>query len=125
MDPVDVVTELWARIDERDWPGLGEVLAEDVVIEWPVSRELIRGRGNVVAVNAEYPEGWSIRVIRVIGSDEQVASEVEVPIAGLGTFRVASFWTVAQSRVTWAREYWTSLGADEAPSWRRGYTETL
>lgn len=79
------------RIDQRDWSGLGKRLAEDVVVEWPVSGELIRGKANVVAVNAEYPEGWSIRVLRVVGSGDEVANEVEVPMEGVGMFRVASF----------------------------------
>lgn len=125
MDAVDVVTALWDRVQARDWPGLGDLLAPDVVVEWPVSGELLRGRANVVAVNAEYPEGWSIRVLRVVADGPDAASEVEVPMEGVGVFRVASFWTVEQGRVTWAREYWTSPGADEAPAWRRPYVEDL
>ena len=125
MDAAAVVTELWDRIAARDWLGLGRLLADDVVLELPASGELVRGRANVVAVNAEYPEGWSIEVLNVVGAGDQVASEVEVPFAGVGVFRAASFWTVREGRVVHGREYWTLLGADDAPAWREQYTERL
>jgi len=125
VDPADVVTELWSRIAARDWPGLGRLLAEDVVLELPASGELVRGRSHVVAVNAEYPDGWSVEVLRVVGSGDQVVSEVEVPLDGVGVFRAASFWTVRGGLVVHGREYWTTVGGDEAPAWREQYAERL
>ena len=125
MDAVAVVTELWDRIAARDWPGFGRLLADDVVLELPASGEVVRGRANVVAVNAEYPDGWSVEVLRVVGAGDQVVSEVEVPLAEVGVFRAASFWTVREGLVVHGREYWTHLGADEAPAWREQYTERL
>jgi ketosteroid isomerase-like protein len=124
-DAVSVVTELWARIAARDWQGFGRLLADDVVLELPVSGELVRGRDHVVAVNAEYPDGWSIEVLRVVGAGDQAVSEVQVPMEGVGVFRAASFWTVRDGLVVHGREYWTGLGADEAPAWRAPYTERL
>lgn len=125
MEPAEVVREVWGRIDGRDWHGLAELLDDAVQVEWPVSGERISGSQNVVAVNAEYPEGWSIRVLRVVADGDQVVSEVEVPMENAGVFRVASFWTVRDGRVTHAREYWTSLGADQPPAWRSKYTTAL
>lgn len=57
MNAAEVVTELWSRIDARDWAGAGELIAPDAVVEWPVSRERIVGRENFIAVQSEYPEG--------------------------------------------------------------------
>ncbi|WP_244502348.1 nuclear transport factor 2 family protein [Streptomyces oceani] len=37
MEPSKIVQELWDRMQARDWVGIGELLADDVVIEWPVS----------------------------------------------------------------------------------------
>lgn len=121
MDGTELITRVWACIDRRDWPGLGELLHEDVLLEYPVTGEAFRGRDAVVAINAEYPEGWSVRVLRVIANGEDVASEVEVPLAEVGVFRVASFWTVRADQVVHAREYWTSLGVEEGPAWRQPY----
>jgi len=125
VEPVEVVRAFWAAIEARDWAGVGDLLAEDAVIDWPASGERIRGRANGVAVNREYPEGWSIRVLRLVAQAAEVVSEVEVPQAGVGTFRAASFWTVADGRITAGREYWTEMGADVAPDWRRAYVERV
>lgn len=124
MEPTDVVRELWDRIEARDWTGLAALLADDLVVDWPASAERIQGSANFVAVNAEYPEGWSIRVLRLVAQGEEVVSEVEVPHAGR-VFRVASFWTVQGGRVVRGREYWTSLGADPPPGWRAAYAQRL
>jgi ketosteroid isomerase-like protein len=125
MQPQRVIEELWARIQARDWAGVGELIAEDAVIEWPVTGERIAGRANYLAVNREYPEGWSIRVLRIVAAGDQVASEVEVPHRDLGVFRAASFWTVADGQVSAGTEYWTSPGSDPIPAWRAGYVEAM
>lgn len=125
MEPSKIVQSLWDRTQARDWVGVGELLADDVVVEWPASGERIVGRENYVRINAEYPEGWSIHVLRLVASGPDVVSEVEVPHETMGVHRAASFWTVHDGRITAAREYWTELGADEAPAWRAPYTERI
>jgi ketosteroid isomerase-like protein len=126
MEPMKVAQELWDRVQARDWVGLGELLADDLVVDWPVSRERIVGRENYVAVNAEYPEGWAINVLRIVADGEVVVSEVEVPHETMGEiFRVASFWTVQGGKVVDGREYWTSLGSDPSPEWRAAYVQRV
>lgn len=39
----------------REWTGVEALLAPDVVLDWPTSRERIVGAANVVAVIAKYP----------------------------------------------------------------------
>ena len=125
MEPARVIEELWSRTQARDWAGVGELVAEDAVVEWPPSAERIIGRENYVAVNRQYPEGWEIRVLRIVAAGDQVVSEVEVPHQEMGVFRAASFWTVTDGLITRGTEYWTSLGADEIPDWRRPYVEQM
>ncbi|WP_329025875.1 MULTISPECIES: nuclear transport factor 2 family protein [unclassified Streptomyces] len=125
MESSKVIETLWSGIQDRDWAGVAELIAEDAVVEWPVSLERIVGRDNFVAVNREYPEGWSIRVLKVVAQGDEVVSEVEVPHDGLGLFRAASFWTVRDGRVIRGTEYWTSVGADPRPEWRTGFVEPM
>lgn len=125
MEPSQVVESLWHRIQARDWAGVADLIADDAVVEWPVSSERIVGRSNYVAVNREYPDGWSIRVLRIVAAGDQVASEVEVPHDDLGVFRAASFWTVVDGRIVRGTEYWTSLGADPSLPWRAAYVEPM
>ncbi|MEV5658552.1 nuclear transport factor 2 family protein [Streptomyces sp. NPDC052291] len=125
MEPSKVIETLWSRIQDRDWADVAELIAEDAVVEWPVSLERIVGRDDFVAVNREYPEGWSIRVLKVVAQGDEVVSEVEVPHDGLGLFRAASFWTVRDGQVVRGTEYWTSVGADPRPEWRTGFVEPM
>ncbi|MBA0052800.1 nuclear transport factor 2 family protein [Streptomyces sp. AJS327] len=125
MECSSVVEALWSRIQERDWAGVERLVADDAVIEWPVSGERIVGAKNFVAVNSEYPEGWSIRILRILGTCGEVVSEVEVLHETLGQFHVASFWTVHRGEVVRAREYYTSPGSDPRPEWRSRYVEPM
>lgn len=120
-----MVEALWDRIQARDWSAVANLVAEDAVVEWPVSGERIVGSKNFVAVNSEYPGGWSIRVLRIVADGSEVVSEVEVPHDEFGVFRVASFWTVQQGRIVRGREYWTSVGADPRPEWRAALVEPM
>ena len=125
MEPSEIVQGLWDRVQARDWGGVGELLADDLVVEWPVSGERIVGRGNFVSVNTEYPEGWAIRVLRIVADGDQVVSEVEVPHETMGVYRAASFWPVRDGKIVHGREYWTELGSDPSPDWRAAYVERV
>lgn len=125
MDAAAVVKELWRRTQARDWDGVGELVADDAVVEWPVSAERIVGRVNYVAVNSEYPEPWEIRVLRVIGSGDEATSEVEVAHGTMGVFRAASFWTVRDGTIVAGTEYWTKLASEEGRPDRAAYVEPM
>jgi hypothetical protein len=79
------------------------------------------GPDDVVGVNREYPDGWSIHVRAVVAEGDVVASDVEVPMAGVGDFRVAAFARVVGGRVASSVEYWIGVGAEEPPAWRAKY----
>ncbi len=119
----EVVTLFWQRMQARDWSGVHALLAPGVVLEYPATGERFDGADAVVAINREYPEGWSIDVQRVVaGSDGgTVVSEVEVEQDGIGTFAAASFWQVDDGLIAAGREYWVMCGSEEPPSWRAPY----
>ena len=121
-DAKDVVRGLWDRFQARDWEGAGELLADDVVVDWPHSRERIRGRENVIALNRNYPQGWSIRVLRVVGEGDVVASEVAVD-HGEDTFHAASFYELRNGLIARVSEYWVDPPQGEPPAWRAQWVE--
>ncbi len=125
MNAAAVIKELWTRTQARDWAGLGELVDNDVVVEWPVSAERIVGRANYVAINREYPEPWEIRVLRIIGSGDEAVSEVEVAHGTMGLFRAASLWTVRDGKIVAGTEYWTSPGSEEALPGRERYVQPM
>ncbi|MCY0961956.1 nuclear transport factor 2 family protein [Streptomyces sp. H27-H5] len=126
MEPLSVVARLWERIGARDWDGVAGLIAEDSVIEWPVSSERIVGRANFIAVlsdDADTDEG-SVEVLRILADGDLVVTEVEIPQDHV-VYRAVSLWTVRGGEIVGAREYWTSPGQDPAPRWRAGYVEPL
>ena len=121
--PADVVRELWAFFQARDWQAAGELLADDVVVEWPQTRERIRGRENVLAVNQHYPEGWTIRVLRVLSEGDLAVSEVAVDHVDHGTFHAASFFEVREGQIARGTEYWVDPPTEDPPAWRAEWVE--
>jgi ketosteroid isomerase-like protein len=125
MGGAEVVSAFWDRIKARDWEGVGRLLSDDVLFEWPHSLERFRGRSNVVGMNRAYPEGWSIEVLRVLDSGEVVVSEVKVPFRDEAVFFVASFFEVRDGLIRRAVEYWVESGQEEPPAWRRAFREPM
>jgi ketosteroid isomerase-like protein len=121
-----LVAELWRQIEARNWDGVGDLLAEDFVMEWPHSRERIRGRHNFVELNRNFPEGWSIEVLRIVGEEKLAVSEIRVPHPELGVHYAVSFFAVEDGRLARAREYWVEEGHQtEPPSDRSQWVEPL
>lgn len=116
-----MVRRFWDRVEARDWEAVGALLADDVVFDWRHSLERFRGRENVVGMNREYPEGWSIDVLRVLDGGDVVVSEVRVPFEDQAEFFVASFFEVHGGRIRRAVEYWVEAGHEEPPAWRAKY----
>jgi len=106
VGPSEIVAELWRRIQARDWDAVGELLAEDFLLEWPNARVRIRGRTNFVEFNRSYPEGWSIEVLRIVAAGEIAVSEVRVPHPTVGPYYALSFFEVQGGRLARGREYW-------------------
>ena len=118
VDAGELVTELWRRIQARDWDRVGELLADDFVLEWPNAQVRIRGRANFVEFNRAYPEGWSIEVLRIVSDGRTAVSEVHVPHPTVGPYFALSFFEVEQDRLKRGREYWLEERY-EAPSAER------
>jgi hypothetical protein len=122
VEPARVVEELWRLFDERDWERASHLLAEDVVFEWPHSRETIRGRGNVIELNRIYPGWTSLRVDRLVAEGDRVASLVRVE-ADEGPVWAASFFEVRDGLVRRCFELWVDEAVQDTPEWRQHLVE--
>ncbi len=125
MEPSQVVAQLWDRVQARDWVGVGELLAEDFVLEWPHDLVRIRGRANFVEFNRSYPEGWSIEVLRIVAEGSTVVSEVRVPHRTVGPYYALSFYEVHGGRITSGREYWVMEAHAEPAAERARWFEPM
>ncbi|HYH12866.1 MAG TPA: hypothetical protein VD789_10970 [Thermomicrobiales bacterium] len=122
LSPADVIRACWERVQARHWEDGRKTLHDHIEVDWPASNERILGPDDMLAVNHEYPEGWSIRVLEIRANGHRVAREIEVPMAGEHTLRVASFWPVQEKKISKGTESWISLGQDDVPTWHQRFT---
>ncbi len=125
MEPAEVVFQLWSRIQARDWIGVGDLLAEGFVLEWPHDLVRIRGSAKFVDFNRSYPEGWSIEVRRIVAEGSTVVSEVRVPHPIVGPYYAISFFEVDDDRITSAREFWVTESYEKPTAERARWLEPM
>lgn len=111
--PGAVVAAFWRLMNGNDFRAVGTVLSDAFVLEWPQTRERIRGRDHFAAVNEEYPaQGrWRFTVNTIVGDGRQAVSDVSVT-DGTQVDRAVSFFTVADGKITRIVEFWP----DAAPA---------
>lgn len=103
----EVAHEFWRLMATNDFYSVAAVLAPDFVLEWPQSRERIRGAENFARMNQEYPAHgpWQFMIHRLFGTESEAVSDVMVT-DGLESARALSFFTVEQGRVSRIVEFW-------------------
>ncbi|WP_374675344.1 nuclear transport factor 2 family protein [Ideonella sp.] len=109
--PAEVVREFWRRMGSNDFAAVQAVLAPDFVLEWPQSRECIRGPARFAQMNTEYPAHgpWVFTLHRCVGGEAAGAGEVvtDVSVAdGVQSARAISFFTVQGGCITRLVEFW-------------------
>jgi ketosteroid isomerase-like protein len=123
---VQIVREFWARMQSNDFASVAGVLAPDFVLEWPQSRERIRGAERFVRMNAEYPAHgpWRFTIHRIVGDEREAVSDVSIT-DGVQQARAISFFDVADGRVQRLVEYCRSptTRRPTGPTWWSRWTE--
>ncbi|HWG92390.1 MAG TPA: nuclear transport factor 2 family protein [Candidatus Thermoplasmatota archaeon] len=125
MDATDraaPVRALWDAFNVRDWDRAAKLLSPDFVVDWPQSRERIRGIENFLAVNRNYPGNWWIHVEAVHVAEDVVVSRIRIDIDGRTDYGL-SFFKVEGGLLRSAVEYWGETYP--APEWRRQWVEPL
>ena len=104
---VEVAREFWRLMGTNDFPSVAAVLAQDFLLEWPQTRERIRGGERFARMNQEYPAHgpWRFTINRLVGGQSEAVSDVTVS-DGLRTDRAITFFTVANGKVTRIVEFW-------------------
>ena len=125
MNAGDLVAELWGRIQARDWDRIGELLADDFVLDWPNARVRIRGRTNFIEFNRAYPEGWAIEVLRIVSDGRTAVSEVHVPHPTVGPYYAVSFFEADGDKLQRGREYWLEERYEEPSAGRARWFEPM
>jgi hypothetical protein len=102
-----VVREFWRLMATNDFPSVAAVLAQAFVLEWPQTKERIRGAERFARMNEEYPAHgpWRFTINRLVGGESEAVSDVTVT-DGVRNDRAISFFTVVRGKVTRIVEFW-------------------
>ena len=103
----ELVREYWRLMATNDFAAVAAVLSPDFVLDWPQSKERIRGSERFARMNQEYPAHgrWEFAINRIVGGESEAASDVSVT-DGVQLARVISFFTVAHGKITYMVEFW-------------------
>ena len=94
----------WAAADANDFDGEHDIYREDAVLEYPQSRERVRGRRNIQASRAAQPDARRFSVHRIIGGGNLWVTEFIVTYDGQPSFSV-SIMEFANGRVARETQY--------------------
>ena len=121
---VEVVSEFWRLMATNDFASVAAVLAPEFTLEWPQSKERIRGAEAFARMNSEYPANgpWRFAINRLVGGETEAVSDVAIT-DGVRTARAISFFSVTQGKVTKIVEFWPEPYA--APTNRAHLIETM
>ena len=124
LSAIELVKEFYARMNTNDFHSVGQLLSDGYVLEWPQSKERIRGRDNFVAMNEEYPAHgrWQFTVNRIVGNETEAVSDVSVT-DGTQMARAITFTTVHEGQISKQVEYWPD--SYKAPENRRHLVELM
>jgi ketosteroid isomerase-like protein len=106
-DAEAVVRKFWQLMATNDFASVSSVLSANFVMEWPQSKERIRGPANFARMNSEYPTDgrWQFKINRLVAQENHVVTQVSVS-DGKQTGEPISFFTVEQGKITQLVEYW-------------------
>jgi ketosteroid isomerase-like protein len=121
MSNLELVKRFWQLFSEQKWDEAKALLASDVVVEWPQSRERMKGPENFVDVNRFYPGNHKIEVIHAHAVDPRIITTVWI-VADTGQKTFAhSYFDVRDGKIARIEEYWAE--PYPAPEWRKKWVE--
>ena len=99
-DAGKIARECRERMRSNDVASVAPLLSADFVHEWPQTGERIRGAGDFVRMNAEYPAHGPGRftIHRLAGGTREAVSDVGIT-DGVLDVRAITFFEVADGRV--------------------------
>ncbi len=119
-----LIVRFWELMATNRFDDVAEVLSEDFTIEWPQTKERIRGALKFARFNQEYPAHgpWTFQIKRLIAEADEGVSEVIVS-DGVQGGRPITFFRIRDGLIDSIVEYWPD--ASEPLTERAHLTEVL
>lgn len=146
MDNHILIERYLEAVRTADIDALAELVHPDVVVRYPQSGEVIKGRDNYIAMLRAYPEGLqSMQKLDAITGEQEVQVTRPLPFGpptitlvgetdtvftegivdygeGVGIFHIASITRIREGRVAEETSYFCE--PFEAPEWRARFCES-
>ena len=120
MNSAQLIREFWSHIQAREWEAAHAFLTPEFTATWPHTGERFIGRDNFIAMNREYPEGWTLHILDIASTGDMAVSQVEILHDG-ERHHGASFFTLRDGLISAVTEYWVQHGAEKPPEWRQKF----
>ena len=123
-NPLHVVRALWQHLQAREWVAARALVHDDAVMDWPATGERMVGADAFIRANAEYPEGWTLHLLRLDAlQDGRVMSSVRVDHAPASSL-AQSVFLVRDGRIRSGEQLWATVATPPARKWSQSSPET-
>ncbi|HWM34940.1 MAG TPA: nuclear transport factor 2 family protein [Pseudolysinimonas sp.] len=117
-----VIERLIACLNAKDIAVMDELFTDDALMDWPQSRERVRGAANRRAIYGAFPTLPTITPRRLFSSGDIVVAEATLDYDG-PTYETIFVFEFRDGRIAHETAYWSE--AFPAPDWRAQWVETM
>ena len=117
-----VVERLIACINDRDIGVMDELFHDDATMDWPQSRERVRGAANRRAIYGAFPQLPTITPRRMLSAGDLVVAEASLDYGG-PVYETVFIFELSDGRIRKETAYWSD--PFEPPAWRAEWVETF
>lgn len=114
------IERLIACINDRQIEIMDELFHDDATMDWPQSRERVRGAENRRAIYRSFPQLPTITPRRMFSSGDIVVAEATLDYAG-PTYETVFIFEFRDGKISKETAYWSD--AFEPPDWRAKWVE--
>jgi ketosteroid isomerase-like protein len=115
-----VIQRLIDCINDRDIAVMDELFHDDATMDWPQSRERVRGAANRRAIYGSFPQLPTITPRRMLSAGDLVVAEATLDYGG-PTYETVFIFELRDGRISKETAYWSE--AFEPPDWRAEWVE--
>jgi hypothetical protein len=118
-----VIERLIACINDRKIEVMDELFADDALMDWPQSRERVRGAENRRAIYGSFPQLPTITPRKMTSSGELVIAEASLDYGGGAVYETVFIFEMGGGRIQRETAYWSDTF--DAPEWRSEWVEAF
>jgi ketosteroid isomerase-like protein len=119
----EILDRYMRALETADFAQLGEVFADDVLVEWPQSGEHFQGKETCINVFANYPGGPPkyLGLTRVTGSGDVWVTEASARYPDGKDYQIVGIFELRDGKIAHEVDYFAE--PFPAPEWRLQYVK--